>query len=150
MPEFEMPKNFDEIIEGTVAETGVYVMILQEHEVLENKAQTGDNIVLSFAITGTNTEADGIVLKSYMSLPNSADNERMTKNKQPMVDFKLGMIRQTVEALGGKISGSKFSIPDMAMCKAKIIKSKNQDSGRDFNQIEGNLMPYTPPKKKAS
>jgi hypothetical protein len=150
MPEFEMLDSFDDIVEGIVAEPAVYQLILQGWEKARNKADTGDNIVLSLVITGSNTEADGIGFSHYMSLPTIEDNEKFTKNKQSYTHMKLGMIKKTVEALGGKTEGRKFHFPDNAMCKASVLKLKNLESGRDYNQIDGDLMPYKPTKKKAS
>ena len=150
MPEFEMLDSFDDIVEGIVAEPAVYQLILQGWEKAPNKAGTGENIVLCLVITGSGTEADGIGFSEYMSLPTSEDNDRFTKNKQSMTHFKLSMIQKTVEALGGKIEGRKFSFPDNAMCKASVVKMKNPESGRDYNRIDGDLMPYKPTKKKAS
>ncbi len=143
MATFEVPKSFDNIEEPTVIDEGVYKLVLSEPARIEpNRAGTGTNLVLDFRVTGEGPQADGVGLRAYFSMPSEADAGKTTRQNQPLVDWKLSMIREAVEALGGSVRGTKFDIPDAAMCKAKVVKEISEESGKPYNRIEGPLMPY--------
>lgn len=142
MTEFTVPKSFDDIEEGKIAADGVYrLMSTKPPYQAPNKAGTGQNILIDFIIVD-DPEAEGIGFTKYLALPNPSDAGKKTKRGQSMVDFKMERIMETVELLGGEISGNTFSLPDVCTCKAKII-TRMGDNDRPFNDIEGDLMPDT-------
>lgn len=139
MTQFNAPKPFDDVEEGKLADDGVYKLILTKPAYAQpNKAGTGQNIILELQIID-DPMFSGIGFTKYLAMPNASDSGKKTKRGQSMVDFKMQMISETVEALGGEIEGSSFNIPETAICKAKIV-TKMSDAGRPFNDIDGALM----------
>jgi len=141
---FEMPKAFDEIEEGKCADDGVYTLMLKTAPYTkQNNAKTGDNLLLDLMITEDVDENNGIVLTQYLPFPNSSDVGKTTRNGQPMIDWKMQNIKENVEKLGGTIEGKKFSIPEFAMCRAKVVRLFSEESpDKPYNRIEGGLMMY--------
>ena len=143
MPEFTTNKSFDDIQEPKVAPEGVYKMMVTKCESAPNKAGTGNNIVVDLTVVDESEELNGITQTLYLPLPNPTDEERKTRQGQPMADWKLQNIKDNVEALGGTIDGDRFDIPDGAMCKANL-GIQMSDDGKPFNRIEGRIMAYEP------
>jgi hypothetical protein len=140
--EFDMPKSFSDTKDGVILEPRAYRLRLIERAVEENKAGTGENIVLDLEVFGEGDPFDGIGFRYWLSLPNATDEGRTTRQNQPMVDWKMQRIEKIVKALGGQVRGSKFSIPDTATCKAMIAKIASEErEGEFYNRLDGDLLP---------
>ena len=98
---------------------------------------------IDLTIVGEGPDVDGITFTKFLALPNPNDAGRMTRNAQPMVDFKMSMIKDTVEALGGEVKGAQFSIPDNAICKIQVEKEVNAETGRPYNRLVEPIMTYS-------
>jgi len=151
MPEFTLPKSIDDIQEGVVAPDGTYKFITTRIELLPNKAGTGNNIQIDLTVTGEQDEKlNGITQTLYLPMPNPSDEGKTIKTGQPMVDWKMENIKGYVEALGGTMKGDKFDIPENSMCKYNLTSQLNQESGKQFNVLEGRIMSYKPGKTQVS
>jgi len=137
--EFELPKSVEDTKDPVILETRNYNLMMTEYEVADNNAQTGQNIILTLAVTGEGPEADGISFKYYIPLPNPTDEGKTTRQNQPMVDWKVRNIADNVKILGGTMKGTKFVLPQTAMVKAMIKKEFNDD-GIPYNTLDGRIM----------
>lgn len=138
MPEFEMPKSYDDIVPAKVAETGIYRGTLTKVRLEDNAARTGKNIVCDFALSGE-AAVEGIVVSLFLSMPNPSDEGNLTRQGQPMADWKMENIARSIEPLGGTVKGRKVKLPDTAVCRVPV--EKIVEEGRSYNRINGPLQP---------
>lgn len=132
--EFNIPEaDFENIAEAKIAETGTYKLMLTRQEIRSNRAEDGTNMEFDLVIVD-DPSCEGITFTLYCALPKPGDDQKTTKRAQTFKDFKLDMLKQRVESLGGTVSGSGISVPDNAMITATIEKRFNAD-GRPFNVL---------------
>lgn len=147
MPEFEMPKSFDQTEKPKIAPDGVYDFIVSRCELQPNRNENGMNLEIDLTLVN-DPDYEGIRQTIYAAMPNPTDEGRTTKQGQPMADFKMDRMKELITSLGGAIKGKKFEIPENAMVQAKVEK-KMGDNG-PYNRIEGPLIAKEAKRKKLS
>ena len=125
--------DFENIAEAKIAEVGTYKLMLTRQEIKSNRAEDGTNMEFDFVIVD-DPSCEGITFTLYCALPKPGDDQKMTKRAQSFKDFKLDMLKQTVERIGGTVSGSGVNIPDDAMITANVDKRFSSE-GRPFNVL---------------
>lgn len=147
MPQFEVPKSFDDTKPPKIAPDGVYKFIVSRCELQPNKAESGMNLEIDLTLVDDPTY-EGIRQTLYQAMPNPTDEGKTTKQGQKLADFKLDRLKEVVTGLGGSIKGKSFDIPENAIVNCKLEKLKG-DNG-EYNRIVGTPMPVEAKRKKIS
>ena len=141
--EFEIPKSIDDLTPAKIAPTGVYSFAISRTEILPNKAATGTNLEIDLTLID-DPQYEGVRQTLYSALPNPSDQGKMTKQGQPMTDFKLERLSERAESLGGGCVGTKVNIPEAGIVQATLEKLMGENG--EYNRLQENTI--TP--KKAS
>lgn len=126
--------DFDNIAEARLAETGTYKLALVRSEIRSNKAEDGKNFEFDFMVVD-DPQAEGMVFTLYSALPKPGDQDKMTKRAQSYKDFKLDMLKNRVESMGGSVGAGGVNIPENAMVQA-VVEKKLSAEGRPFNILK--------------
>lgn len=110
--ELNLPKSIEDIIGEVVIDEGWYkVRIVEEPKQMANKKETGTNLVLRCRTVDCPTpEWNGIEQMIWLSLPNPSDEGRFARGNQPLADWKMQRLVETILAFGGSVDGATVRI----------------------------------------
>lgn len=164
---FEAPMDFEDIEEGVLLDEGDYEFRLAKPiEILANaekrkmeagedfdEQRVGENIVVTLATQGHPEEDfNGREFLLYLPLPKPGDEDVIDRRGMKLSHKKLRRIKNTCEALGGRVEGNTAMWPDEGLCKGHIIKAfpyrwdpmqhtEGENAAAMINEITGDIQP---------